>query len=224
MLFFFNLSPFHGATDTPVLDFWWHLPWVSKLGWIPCLCASLPVCNGFLRFTSGVTPADCMEVSMAAKPFQSTYLQTCLQALVVEVWPGTRAHNHPCCTLQACRCKPLGHSGSAFHDCNWEEYELVFGLKSAIWKLWAEMHYRNLLKLSLIHAYVRSLALNSIRYGFHLNQILTTITAGTWYKTSTCLPLLLKIITQFQTGWIEVYQVPLAGKGKFPHCNQIKIQ
>ena len=27
------------ATDTPALDFWWCLPWVSKLWWIPCrLC------------------------------------------------------------------------------------------------------------------------------------------------------------------------------------------
>ena len=26
---------FRGATDTPVLDFWWHLSWVSKPGWIP---------------------------------------------------------------------------------------------------------------------------------------------------------------------------------------------
>ena len=35
-----------------------------------------------LRFTSGVTPADCIEVSMAAEPFQSRYLRTCPQALV----------------------------------------------------------------------------------------------------------------------------------------------
>ena len=29
-------SPFRGATDTPVLNFWWCLrPWVSKPGWIP---------------------------------------------------------------------------------------------------------------------------------------------------------------------------------------------
>ena len=54
------------------LDFWWHLPWVSKPGWIPCLCAFLPVCTGFYRFTSGVTPANCTVVSMAAEPFQST--------------------------------------------------------------------------------------------------------------------------------------------------------
>ena len=36
-------SFFFGTTDTPVLDFWWCLPWVSKPGWIPfcvlsCLC------------------------------------------------------------------------------------------------------------------------------------------------------------------------------------------
>ena len=30
------------------------------------LHALLPACNEFLRFTSGATPADCIEVSMAA--------------------------------------------------------------------------------------------------------------------------------------------------------------
>ena len=35
------MSPFRGATDTPVLDFWWCLPWVSKPGWIPCLLSRL---------------------------------------------------------------------------------------------------------------------------------------------------------------------------------------
>ena len=37
------------------------------------------------RFTSGTTPADYIEVSMAAEPFRSTNLHVCLQALV-EVW------------------------------------------------------------------------------------------------------------------------------------------
>ena len=54
------------ATDTPVLDFWWCLSWVSKSGWIPCLHALSPACNGFLRFTSGATPADLLAASMAA--------------------------------------------------------------------------------------------------------------------------------------------------------------
>ena len=31
------ISPFRETTDTPFLDFWWHLPWVSTLGLIPCL-------------------------------------------------------------------------------------------------------------------------------------------------------------------------------------------
>ena len=37
-----DMSPFCGATDIPVLDFWWRLPWVSSLAcfvtyvpWIP---------------------------------------------------------------------------------------------------------------------------------------------------------------------------------------------
>ena len=29
-----DTCPFCGATDTPVLEFWWRLPWVSKTGWI----------------------------------------------------------------------------------------------------------------------------------------------------------------------------------------------
>ena len=37
-----DISPFHGTTDTPVLDFTWHLPWVSKPGWIPfCMLSHL---------------------------------------------------------------------------------------------------------------------------------------------------------------------------------------
>ena len=37
-LFFFKFlvdtSPFCGATDTPILDFWWRLLWVSKPEWV----------------------------------------------------------------------------------------------------------------------------------------------------------------------------------------------
>ena len=36
-IFFGGHQFFFGATDTPVLDFWWHLPWVSKLGKIRSL-------------------------------------------------------------------------------------------------------------------------------------------------------------------------------------------
>ena len=64
-----DISPFRETTDTPVLDFWRRLPWVSKPGWIPHLHALLPACNKFLRFTSGATPADYIEVSMTAEPF-----------------------------------------------------------------------------------------------------------------------------------------------------------
>ena len=46
------------ATDAHVLDFFECLLWVSKTGWIPCLHASFASVHGFLRFTSGATPAD----------------------------------------------------------------------------------------------------------------------------------------------------------------------
>ena len=43
------------------VDFWRHLPWVSKPGWIPLLHASSPVCNRFLKYTPGATPADTLD-------------------------------------------------------------------------------------------------------------------------------------------------------------------
>ena len=56
-MFVFLTSPFCGATDNPVLDFWWCLPWISKQRWIPHLWNFSPVCC-FLRFISGASPAD----------------------------------------------------------------------------------------------------------------------------------------------------------------------
>ena len=50
-----DMSPFCGATDTPVLDFW---PVFQSQGRFSCLCAFSPVYNRFLRFISGATPAD----------------------------------------------------------------------------------------------------------------------------------------------------------------------
>ena len=32
-----DIGPFCGATDIPVFDFWWRVPWVSKPAWIPLL-------------------------------------------------------------------------------------------------------------------------------------------------------------------------------------------
>ena len=69
-------------------------------------------CALYLRFTSGVTPADCIEVSMAAESFQSTYL--CGQALL-EVRRSIRRLS----VRQTQGCKPFGHSGLAqFSSCS----------------------------------------------------------------------------------------------------------
>ena len=49
---------------------------------IPLFWTSGDVCPGFqsqagfLRFTSGATPADLLAVKMAAEPFRSTYLRS----------------------------------------------------------------------------------------------------------------------------------------------------
>ena len=70
----------------PLIPLFWTsgdvYPGFQSQGGFPRLPVSSPAHNGFLRFTSGVTLADCIEVSMAAEPFLSTYLQTCWQALV----------------------------------------------------------------------------------------------------------------------------------------------
>ena len=63
------MSPCCGATDTPVLEFWWRLLWVSKPEW----AALFELCRGILvtcslRFISGVTPADLLVASMVAEP------------------------------------------------------------------------------------------------------------------------------------------------------------
>ena len=57
----------------PLIALFWTsgdvCPGFQSQGGFPRLHASLPVHNRFLRFTSGATPADCIEVSMAAEPF-----------------------------------------------------------------------------------------------------------------------------------------------------------
>ena len=63
------MSPFFGATDTPILDFWWRLLWVSKPEWAALFKLGRGIhvtCS--LRFTSGVTPADLLVASKAAEP------------------------------------------------------------------------------------------------------------------------------------------------------------
>ena len=47
-------------------------PGFQSQGGIPRLCASLPACDGSLRFTSSVTPGGRLKGSIAAKSFWST--------------------------------------------------------------------------------------------------------------------------------------------------------
>ena len=55
----------------PCFGFWWCFRRYQSYGGFPCLHALLPVCNGFLRFTSGVTSATLLAASMVAKSFHT---------------------------------------------------------------------------------------------------------------------------------------------------------
>ena len=76
--------------------------WTSGVVYPEFQRISSPLCNGFLRFTYGATPTDLLVASMAAEPFLSMYLYTCIQALV-GLEPGIecvaqcmRLPNEPC--------------------------------------------------------------------------------------------------------------------------------
>ena len=63
---------FLGATGTPVLDFWWHLLWVSKSEWV--LAYSLFFCWGkhnvhSPKSTSGATCTNLLAASSTASHF-----------------------------------------------------------------------------------------------------------------------------------------------------------
>ena len=63
-----DISPLWGATDTTVLDFWWHL-WISKPEWEALFMLGRGIhvkCS--LRFNSRVTSANLLVASMAAEP------------------------------------------------------------------------------------------------------------------------------------------------------------
>ena len=63
------MSPFCGATNTPVLDFWWRLLWVSKPEWAVLFTLGRGICvTHSLRFISGMTPANLLVASMVVEP------------------------------------------------------------------------------------------------------------------------------------------------------------
>ena len=85
--------------------FWWWLHWFSKLGWICHLCDLSLAWNGFLRFTSGATPADLLTASMTAEPFDP-FTCTCIYKHLWDTRDRVRGS-----VWQACY--RLSHTGSA---------------------------------------------------------------------------------------------------------------
>ena len=58
------------------------------------------------QITSSATPVACIEVSVAAKPFQSVYT---VDRVPISIG-GVRTHDHPRRMQQAQSCKPFCHS------------------------------------------------------------------------------------------------------------------
>ena len=73
-----DISPFCGATDTPFMDFWWCLFWISKPEWATLFVLGRGACvTQSLRLTCGTTPAD-----LLAWQLSGSLPGTCKQALV----------------------------------------------------------------------------------------------------------------------------------------------
>ena len=78
-----TLIPCFGLPVTPALSF---------KARVEFLLTHFLACMLFLTFTSGATPGDCFEVSIAVEPFRSMCLQTCPQVSVELVSSVVVAH------------------------------------------------------------------------------------------------------------------------------------
>ena len=67
-----DMSPFVGLLISLFWTFGDICPGFLSHGRFPCLHASSPTRNGFLRLASGPTPADLLAASMATEPFLSS--------------------------------------------------------------------------------------------------------------------------------------------------------
>ena len=78
-----DISLFYGTIETPIFE----ILVISALGFkarvIRHLHTSSPVSNGYLRFTSGASPAALLTASIAAEPFWPMYLYIHVHASVV---------------------------------------------------------------------------------------------------------------------------------------------
>ena len=88
-----DIGPFYGATDTPVLDFWWCLPWVDRS------LACFLTCMLFVRFTSSVTPADLLMSSIAGS--HVPYMHFSVGRMLGIQWETLLLNKH--------MYRPLGH-------------------------------------------------------------------------------------------------------------------
>ena len=121
------------ATDTPVLDFWWHIVWVSK----PELAALFAFGGGInatlsMRLTSGATLADLLVASMTCEPFSSTYLRAGIG--------GARNRDLSCCRrvdgvgYEICRSMKDVHNSICFMEVGVDKCRRGNSLKDSRWR------------------------------------------------------------------------------------------
>ena len=90
---------FYGVTDTPVLDFWWCLLWVSKPECAALFALGGGVCDVHsLKFTSGATLASLLMVSMVASHC-SSHASFSKRGMPGDL-PHSKKDNHPVMLLK----------------------------------------------------------------------------------------------------------------------------
>ena len=96
----------------------------------------LPTCSGFLRFTSGATPAELLMASMAARFFLSTYLYIYIQPFVVlDPRIESAAQCAAQCAIHQCLCKlqisaPCTIGKLTFYEHASHKFLVIYGIKA----------------------------------------------------------------------------------------------
>ena len=100
-----DISHFCEATDNPVLDFWWCLPWVSKPGWTPS-CMLSHLCDPQIHLMQ-------FQLTVWRSVWQLSLFDPHNYRLACKHWWSSSWGSNPWpSVLRVQHCILLGHSGS----------------------------------------------------------------------------------------------------------------